>query len=102
MTEAYETGDRCKAAIPLLLLELRRLHALDHLLVAHRKLVAHLEGCAHHRLVVQPAEEDALSVVAGIHHHPHPLALAGPLVLELSLDVVAGLELCYSWTPSGS
>ncbi len=50
----------------LLLLEVLRLPVLDDLPVTHRKLVANVEARAHHRLVVQPAEQDALPVAAGV------------------------------------
>ena len=39
---------------------------LDDPVVAHRKLVAHVEAFSQQRLVVQPPEEDARIVAAGV------------------------------------
>jgi len=44
----------------LLLPEVRRLPVLDDLLVAHGKLVAHVEARAQQRLVVKPPEHEVV------------------------------------------
>jgi hypothetical protein len=55
-----------------------------------------MEGCTQQQLAVEPTEEDARSVVAGIRPHSRLPALACHLILEISLDVVAGLEPRYA------
>ncbi len=50
----------------LLLLELPRLPVLDDVIIAHYKLVAHMEARAQQRFVVEPPDEDARPVVAGV------------------------------------